>query len=99
MVNQKEIKISGRISINALEDTYQSVHIIMKDANGNAIDEISESGLSLKNGDKYDFAFQKALPLSVGIANKFTLDITLDDEEKQQDILSRIWLSHRPSVW
>ena len=40
----------------------------MKDANGNAIDEISESGLSLKNGDKYDFAFQKALPLSVGIA-------------------------------
>lgn len=82
VVNQKEIKISGRISINALEDTYQSVHIIMKDANGNAIDEISESGLSLKNGDKYDFAFQKALPLSVGIANKFTLDITLDDEEK-----------------
>ena len=53
VVNQKEIKISGRISINALEDTYQSVHIIMKDANGNAIDEISESGLSFKrNGDK-----------------------------------------------
>lgn len=82
VVNQTEVSISGTVSIHAAEQPYTSVNVVLADASGAKVDEKSESGLSLKTGDTYEFAFAKPLPLTPGKANKFTVNVTLDEEEK-----------------
>lgn len=81
VVNKENIIISGRITIDNNIKTYTSVSLTLKDKEGTVIDKIEQSGLSLSNGDSYPFQFNKPLPLTIGIANQFTIDATLDDEE------------------
>lgn len=83
LINKESVNIKGNIDITSELDTYSSIKLVLKDGNGNKIDEISETNLTLKNGDTYEFTFEKAMPLTVGEEHKFTVDITLDDETSQ----------------
>ncbi len=80
VVNQKSATIKGSIIINE-NGPFNTLSMTLKDTNGNKVDEISESGLSLTKGDKYNFSFSKALPLTVGAINRFSVDFKLGDKE------------------
>lgn len=73
-------KIEGRVIANAEAQTFTTVNIKLLDAASNVVDEISESGLSLKKGDRYNFSFAKELPVTVGEVNSFALRVQLDDK-------------------
>lgn len=73
-------KIEGRVIANAETQTYTTANIKLLDAANNVVDEISESGLSLQKGDRYDFSFAKELPLTIGEINSFALRVQLDDK-------------------
>lgn len=69
VVAKESTPVSGRIIVNSVTETFNSISIKLLDAEKNVVDEISESGLSLKKDDKYDFTFSKKLPLTVGKEN------------------------------
>ncbi|MCD8235679.1 MAG: Omp28-related outer membrane protein [Prevotellaceae bacterium] len=79
VISKDSEAISGLISINSTTEEYTTVELTLKDNNGNVIDKISESGISLKKGDTYRFAFNKPLPLTVGEATLFSIETRLDD--------------------
>lgn len=79
VVAQENILISGVISIDSETETYQTLSLTLKDNAGNEIDKIEESGLNLKKGDTYKFAFEKALPLTKGCVNDFTITLLCND--------------------
>lgn len=79
VVAQTSIPVAGSLTVNSDDDTYTSVTLTLKDSDGNTIDEVSETGLSLKKGDKWSFAFTKELPLVAGETNKFSINVKLDD--------------------
>lgn len=80
VVGKTEAYIKGRITIDSESKTYSQVDLMLKDANGNTIDHLSESGLSLQKGDSYAFSFAQALPLTKGCENSYSVTVTLDDE-------------------
>ena len=79
VVAQTEQTVSGRIIANNPTQTFSSVSVMLLDASKNVVDQISESGLSLTKGDKYDFTFNRPLPLTVGEINTFYLRVQVDD--------------------
>lgn len=79
VVAQTEQTVSGRIIANNPTQTFSSVSVKLLDASKNVVDQISESGLSLAKGDKYDFTFNRLLPLTVGEINTFYLRVQVDD--------------------
>lgn len=78
VVNKSEIAIRGKVTNNSDSDTFSTISLTLKDANGNKIDEISETGLTLKKGDSYSFTFNNPLPLQPSQANTFFISIALD---------------------
>lgn len=80
VVNQKSAAIKGSIVINE-NGPFNTLSMVLKDGQGNKVDEISEQGLSLTKGDKYTFSFNKALPLTVGAINRFSVDFKLGEKE------------------
>lgn len=74
-----EQTVTGRVIANADSQTFGSLNVQLLDADKNKVDEVSATGLSLSKGDKYDFAFAKALPLEVGEINTFYLRVQLDE--------------------
>lgn len=80
VVGQTGHKIEGRVIANSETQTYTTANIKLLDAAGNVVDEIAESGLSLKKGDRYDFSFTKELPITIGEINPFAIRVQLDDK-------------------
>ena len=78
VVNKSEVTIEGILVANSDIDTFSSVSLTLKDAEGNTIDAVSQSGLALKKNDMVNFSFNKPLPLTVGEVNDFTIDVKLD---------------------
>ena len=85
VVALNEILIEGAMSIDSDTDVYESISLTLTDMSGNDIETINETGLSLKKGDVYKFAFTKALPLTVGLENKFTLKVVCNDNQYDID--------------
>lgn len=79
VVAQESITIEGMLSIDSETETYQSISMTLKDSEGTEIETIAQSGLNLKKGDKYPFAFTKALPLTKGIVNEFTVTLLCNE--------------------
>ena len=80
VVAQDNIKISGSVGITSVAETFHSIKLALKDAQGQQIDVIEQNALNLKNGDVYPFAFANPLPLQKGEENRFSVDVTLGDE-------------------
>ena len=83
MVKAENATIAGQLRITSPESSYTTLKLTLKDAQGNQIDQISETGLDLVEGDKYDFSFGKALPLETGISNTYSILVQLDDEQSE----------------
>ena len=80
VVAQESQAIRGSIGITAVADTFQAIKLVLKDAQGQEVDKLEQSGLDLKNGSVYPFAFAQPLPLVMGEDNRFTVEVTLGDE-------------------
>lgn len=79
VIKQESILIEGVLSIDTEEEVYQSLSLTLKDSEGNEVDNITETGLNLKKGDTYKFAFDTPLPLTEGIVNEFTVTALCND--------------------
>lgn len=79
VVDQENVAIGGRLTANSDVNTYSTVKLTLNDADGNEIDNVEQTGLALKKGDKFDFNFTKPLPLAKGETNNFTIKVQLDD--------------------
>ncbi len=79
VVMLESVPVKGSIVIASEVDVYNSVQLVLKDAEGNEVDRITESGLNLAKDDVYPFAFAKELPLTIGAVNKFVVEATLND--------------------
>ncbi len=71
--------IAGIITIEAKDLTFATITLKLIDSDGKVIDTITESGLSLKQGDNYRFDFQNELPLIIGEENDYSIEIALDN--------------------
>lgn len=85
VVAKESVAIKGTVSVATDQETFSSIAMTLKDAEGKVLDNISQSGLSLTAGSVYDFAFAKELPLAPGTINKFSVDITLGDRTTTVD--------------
>lgn len=81
VVAQESILIAGAMSIDTDTDVYNTVSLTLVDSEGNEIETIAQSGLSLKKGDVYKFAFSQALPLSIGMVNKYSIKVVCNENQ------------------
>ena len=81
VVNKSENTIKGIIDVRDEKEVFTTLNIVLKNAEGEQVDKIEKSGLSLKKGDKYEFSFSKPLPIEVGEINNYTLVIRLNETE------------------
>lgn len=79
VVDQDEITIGGRLTVNSDFDTYDDVTLTLCDGDGTEIETITRTGLGLTKGEYFDFSFTKPLPLEKGETNEFTIKVKLDD--------------------
>lgn len=77
VVGLTDITIAGNITIASDVETFDSVTLILRDADGSEIDRIADTGLSLKKGDLFRFEFTNKLPLTIGEINSFSVDADL----------------------
>jgi len=83
VVAQNEIKIEGKVIGYNDDKTYQNMTLTLKDEQGNTIDTFTATGLSLSKNQNTKFSFSKALPLSLGITNKFSIVCDLDGDKNE----------------
>lgn len=79
VVDRDDINIQGMISVTSEARRFSSVTMTLKDADGNVVSTLQESGLNLGNGDYYAFSFSENLKLKKGEENKFAIEYLLDD--------------------
>lgn len=79
VVAQTAQTVTGRITANSDTHTYTTLNLRLLDAKKNLIDEISETGLAMKKGDRRDFSFARQLPLTIGERNTFYLRVQMDE--------------------
>ena len=83
VVKAESLPITGQIRVTTPEQTFSTLKLVLKNAAGDTVDEISESGLSLKLNDTYNFNFKKPLPLIVGQKNEYSILVQLDQESSE----------------
>lgn len=81
VVRQESIAIRGMVSIESENVNYSTIEMTLKDAAGNVVSTISDSGLALKAGEMYAFEFPVQLPLTIGEENPFVIDYKLDNDQ------------------
>lgn len=81
VVDQDEIKVKGTLMIASELETFTSLKMELKDADGKVLDVITDNGVNLVKNDLYHFEFKTPLALKLGYDNKFTVDVTLNDRK------------------
>ena len=77
VVALEEGGVRGNVVVYSPLQVYSSVSMTLRDADGDAVSEISEDDLELSAGGVFSFAFPEPLPLSVGEENRYTVDVLL----------------------
>lgn len=80
VVGADKIQIKGLVKVESEVELYSDIELTLLDEAGNVISQITDSGLDLGQGDVYEFAFPKELPLKVGSVNKFTVNVKLGED-------------------
>lgn len=83
VVAQTGTTIGGTITGNNATQPFHTLTLTLKDAEGNAVDSLTASGLTLARGDQYRFAFTKPLPLAAGVENKFSVLVKADADQNE----------------
>ena len=89
LVAQSSQAIKGAIVIKESGKTYTSARIALLEGD-TTIEELSADGLTLTQGDTYNFAFTAPLPLQVGKECPFTVRVTLDNGAATYELHSSI---------
>lgn len=84
MVKAASTPVSGNVTIASETTTYSDVTLVLRDSKNNEIDRITESGLNLKRGDVYNFAFNKPMPLVEGESNEYIVDVTMGEDKASE---------------
>ena len=79
VVDRESIAISGRLVGNNAEKAYKNVWLTLCGTDGAELETVGADTLSLAKGKRFDFKFTKALPLTKGETNNFTIKVKLDD--------------------
>lgn len=77
---QDDVEISGYVTNNSAEKTYDKIEAKVSDADGNVLDTYTASGINLKKGDIYTYTFAKKAPVAKGKTNDFEIEVSLDGE-------------------
>ena len=78
VVNQKDITISGKLTINDDIRTYQNIGLTLLDSKGNALSTFTRQG-TFKKDDVISFSFADKLPLAAGEINTYSISVVMDD--------------------
>lgn len=79
VVAKESADIQGVITITSEIDRYKNISLVLKDGEGKELDRIEETGIDLAKGSTYPFTFGHQLPLTIGEATPYSVEITLDD--------------------
>lgn len=83
VVNQSEADITVTVIGNSDTKTYEEVTVVLENAAGEVIGTGGASNIHLSKGVQKKLSFEKPLPLTVGVANEFTVHVYLDDEKNE----------------
>lgn len=79
VVNQAGITIKGRITVDTADEIFTTADLKLLNSAGETVSEVHADGLSLAKGDSYAFSFPQLLPLQTGLANEFSVMVTLNE--------------------
>lgn len=87
VVDQTSAKIAGMVTVASEIADYNDVDLSMTllDGEGKEVSTLTETGLTLENGDVYSFEFPQDLPVTVGKINSYTIQYTIGDDELVYD--------------
>lgn len=75
---REDINIYGQFTIKDASFEGGDVKLVLKDSNGNEVSTVEWKNLTADAKEKpMEFSFDKALPLTIGAVNDFTIDVTL----------------------
>lgn len=83
VVDKDEVNISGSVAGNMEDKTITDITLTLIDADGKTVDTKALTGLKLSKGVYTKFAFDKALPLKAGVANKFKVVMNVDGKQTE----------------
>ena len=83
VIAQKDITISGKLTVNDDIATYSNITLTLNDNQGNSLSTFTQQGTFGKN-DIIDFAFDTKLPLTIGEINEYSITVKLDDYTDQK---------------
>ena len=83
VIAQKDITISGKLTVNDDIATYSNITLTLNDNQGNSLATFTQQGTFGKN-DIIDFAFDTKLPLTIGEINEYSITVKLDDYTDQK---------------
>lgn len=83
VVAQESTPVGVIITGNNATKGYATLTATLKDANGNAIDTATATGLNLTKGEQQRLTFTQPLPLQSGVENAFSVLITCDEEQNE----------------
>lgn len=81
VIDMQSVTVRGIVSVVNETADYDTLSMRLLDGEGTEVSAINESGLGLKAGDTYKFEFPKALSLTVGEENPYTIECVLDGDE------------------
>ncbi|MDD2960970.1 MAG: Omp28-related outer membrane protein [Muribaculaceae bacterium] len=83
VAKQSEQEISGYVNIltDEVGAVFNNMTVELLDAKGQVVSTVTESGLSLKKGDKHEFTFPVKLPIELGKVNSYSIKGNVDGQE------------------
>lgn len=82
VANRSEVEVSGYVRILG-EDTYNTLTVSYADGLGRVQEEKTFTGLGLKAGDNYRFAFDRKLAVEPGRITSYTMTVALESDVQQ----------------
>lgn len=79
LVQEEGVVIEGVLSIQSESEAITALTFTLLDSEGSEVDKIEATGLTLENGDTYEFAFTKELPLETGVTNRFKVVVAYNE--------------------
>ena len=80
VVGQTEAVISGTLAVTAEQASFGKLELTLRDGDDKVISTLSCPEPTVTNGYVWNFSFADPLPLKAAAVNKYTIDVTLDDE-------------------
>lgn len=81
VVAAESAPVSGTITMASDLLTANTIDIKLLDSTGKTVSTVAASGLELKKGGSFNFAFPDELPLKADVSNRFVIHVTINGTE------------------